>query len=356
MSSNSNPLFSPDAVFVDETVSSEPLVQQILARLDGVPHSVVEGHEGLPAKLEDAAGSIARQKKHLFLAGKRGAWLKRFRANECGDTVEQYYLTHIHGCPMDCEYCYLQGYFETHVPTVYVELDELFDAVREAIAQNPEKAKRFHVGELCDALALDHLVTLSPPLIEIFGTARNATVEFRTKTTNVESLLATEPNENVVVSWTFTPANVAQAYERGAASVQARIDAARACQSAGYRVGVRFDPIFRSDTYDEDYAELISALAAALSPDRIDSVVLGAFRYTAEMERAVRQRDPGTRLFLDEFVRCGDGKFRYFRPIRLKMYAAIAQRLRSVWPAVPIELAMEPPDLLQTFMRRYAVA
>ena len=68
---------------------------------------------------------------------------------------------------------------------------------------------------------------------------------------------------------------------------------------------------------------------------------LGGFRFTPALKRAVRDRFPGTRLFLDEFLPCPDGKMRYFAPLRAAMYRTLRDAIERRAPMIPVYLCME---------------
>src|SRR4029450_5221847 len=82
-------------------------------------------------------------------------------------------------------------------------------------------------------------------------------LELKTKSDCVEGLLALDPKERVVVSWSMNPQQVIDLDEHGTASLSERLLAARRCQNAGYRLGFHFDPIVEYLNWESDYEEML---------------------------------------------------------------------------------------------------
>ena len=203
----------------------------------------------------------------------------------------------------------------------------------------------FHAGEFSDALAFDHLTALSTPLIEHFATTENAVLELRTKSDNVDNLLELEHGGKTVVSWTFSPAETAKNVEFQTASMSERIVAARRCQKAGYPIGLRFDPIVYYPDWESGYRELVELLFENLRPEGIRDCSLGFYRATPGLNQIVRRRFPRSKLQLGEFEQAGDGKYRYIRPLRMRMLQSIIAMLKQHAPDLKIELCMESPEV-----------
>ena len=56
--------------------------------------------------------SLKRVKSALAIAGKKGGLVKQFRCRDgiVGNT--EYFISHGNNCSLDCEYCFLQCYFD----------------------------------------------------------------------------------------------------------------------------------------------------------------------------------------------------------------------------------------------------
>ena len=138
------------------------------------------------------------------------------------------------------------------------------------------------------------------------------------------------------MSWTITPPHITDTEEHGTASFAERVAAARRVQAAGYRIGFHFDPLIEYPDWEAGYADTISQLFSAIDPRRVSWLSLGSLRLTPALRATVRRRFPDTRVLSGEQVRCDDGKWRTFQPLRVKMYRTLTRWLREAAPTVPL--------------------
>src|SRR5262249_61060571 len=106
-------------------------------------------------------------------------------------------------------------------------------------------------GSACDSLALEPVTRLAASFVPFFARFPQATLELRTKSTQIKSLLDLEAPPNVVVAFSFTPEEVQAAHEHETPSVDRRIRAMERLQERGGRLGLRCAPAL----YDEDSRE-----------------------------------------------------------------------------------------------------
>jgi spore photoproduct lyase len=90
---------------------------------------------------------------------------------------------------------------------------------------------------------------------------------------------------------------------------------------------------------------MLEMLFDRLDITKIKFVSLGGFRYLPSLTRVIRDRNPETNLLSGEFVPCVDGKYRYFRPIRVEAYREIGKVIREITRDVKMSLCMETPEV-----------
>lgn len=328
----------PECIYVERAALAEPLTEAIVGSMAGCPVEVIDDHRRIRVEGRDVDDVFRRSKRRLALAVRRGAFVKPFAQGEC-DAGRDFLIAHGNNCPFDCDYCFLQAYFEHAVPTIYVNVGDLCSELAEHLEQHAELRPRYHAGELCDALVFDRQVGLARKVLPLLEAHPGATLELRTKA-DVGPPSDTPAAQNVIAAWTLTPNPFARVLERGAPSPVARMRAARAWQDAGFRVGVRLDPVVRMPGWEAAYAGLIAQLADKLDPAALESIVLGGLRFVPDLAKVARSRGRG-KIFVDEFVLCTDGKMRYFRPIRQAMYRDLIHMIRPRFRGVRVEVCME---------------
>jgi spore photoproduct lyase len=368
--------FYPQSIFVERRAREYPMAQDILRRFPEIPVREISSYQDTASQELGLNRRIATEKRSLVLAVKEGELVKQVERDLFRPTPNEYYIIHSLGCPFDCEYCFLYDYLDHQRPTIFVNLPDLLERIEEIIAatssmsfpKNPasitpdgdlqkdssEITKTrlfFHAGEFSDALAYDHLTNLSQPLVELFAKNPQARLEMRTKSHYVDNLIGLNHNGQTVISWTFSPQEMAERIEHQTASFEERLRAAQQVQAAGYWVGLRFDPIVWYPNWQSGYKTMIEKIFAHLDMHKISDISLGMFRATPGLRRVIQHRVRHSLLLAGEMVQCEDKKYRYFKPIRLEMYRAILGWIRDHAPNVNVELCMEAPEVEKTILR-----
>jgi spore photoproduct lyase len=248
-------------------------------------------------------------------------------------------------CPLDCSYCILQAYFSSSFLRVFVNFREELIKVTEQIKRNPDQIFRMGTGEFTDSLALDPIIKWSEWLVPSFSGLKNAVLELKTKTTQIEGILSSSPRDRIILSWSLNSPVISTKEELGASSLKKRILAAKKCQEEGFAIGFHFDPIISHPYWKEEYQRTIELLAQYIDPKGIIWISLGSMRYMPKLKEIIRQRHPKSHILDGEFVMGRDGKMRYFKPIRIELYSEINRLLRQ-WSGDPaIYLCMESDEI-----------
>ena len=345
----------PKKIFVEKDVVSMPVTRQILDKLSEIPLQYIDDYRDIKVEGETLNDVYKKSKEFLAIAKKKGELVKRFRCRDGIKGGTEYYVIHGNNCSFDCEYCFLQSYLGNAVPTIFVNHEEMLREIRDVILASDGKKIIFHAGELCDALAFDDLTDFSCKLISLFSGFPQASLELRTKTTTIQNILNVSGNGfsprekeqggNVVISWTFTPQVAIDMYEHKTPSLEERIEAAGKVQKAGYSIGVCMDPIIRFDGWLENYETMIMELFHRLDHYKIRFVSLGGLRFLSSLACVIRERNPESDLLLGEFVPCVDGKYRYFRPLRVEVYRELWKIIGQKLNCGKISLCMESHDV-----------
>lgn len=103
----------PEIIFIEEYVS-DPLTK-IMSILSPAPCVTVEDYKRIGEE-KSFSQRAAEDKSCLALGYKKEGMVKNIGRMGSG----QYYLFHEMDCMYDCEYCYLQYYFQTKVPAIFV--------------------------------------------------------------------------------------------------------------------------------------------------------------------------------------------------------------------------------------------
>jgi spore photoproduct lyase len=270
----------------------------------------------------------------------------------CPGTTKGYFccgyqiLTPLTGCGMYCRYCILQAYLENQCQIVFDNFSDLESEVRDKLSRC-SGVVRFGTGEFGDSLFLENELHLSRKIAELLAPYPNVLVEFKTKSTNVDSLAAVQNPRNVVVGFSMNTPRMISTFEQGTALLEDRLAAAKRCLDMGFWVAFHFDPIFLYPEWKQEYRSVVARVFDAVSDtSRIAWWSLGGFRSSPALKALLRKTGEHLPLFaMGELVQGEDGKIRYYRPIRVEFYSMFREEIDRCDHAIPLYLCMESPEV-----------
>ena len=347
--------YHPERIIVDKAVSEEPLTRQICSRFQDVPTYEVENYDWhKESSVNDPLKNpLSKGKKTLHLKYFQGKSIKACPGFSDNLVCCNYFtLDLIENCPFECTYCILQAFLNKPVITVHANLEEMLMQVRQRTSSQPETLFRIGTGEHSDSLALDKTLGINQHIIKFFAALPNALLELKTKSNQVEHLLELPHGGKTVISWSVNPQVIITKEELKTATLDERLNAARMASDAGYKVAFHFDPMIDYPDWEKGYQGLVEQIFDNISPDRIAWVSLGTLRYISSLKSIVDVRFPNSRVFLGEFIPGIDGKMRYLKKIRQRLYRNVQQKIQKLAPDVPTYLCMESSPLWKNSMTK----
>ncbi len=330
-----------ERVFLHRTIVDDKRAVSILSRLENVPSEVVEGASQVIRTVRALRDPIGRGKRMLFLAPHRGRMVDKCPGTSghicCGYQI----LDLMSNCPMDCSYCILQGYLTNPVITVFTNLADLLGELENAVSQAWVTSFRVGPGELSDSLVLDQLTRFSEELVPRFARHRDRILELKTKSDQVNHLLDLGHGGRTVVSWSLNPQSIIDSEEHGTPSLTQRLDAAKKTQEAGYPIGLHFDPMISSGSWEREYQDMVEQIFRFVDPKRVIWVSMGGLRFPPPLKPIIQDRFPESRILLGELLPGKDGKLRYLEVIRVQMFRRMLSWLRDIDPSLLVYLCME---------------
>ncbi len=247
-----------------------------------------------------------------------------------------------HGCNLGCKYCILNYYFRDKPLEYFININDMILEVNTYLNSN-NRLVRFGTGEFTDSLLFEKEYPIYDRLIPIISKRKNAVLEIKTKTINIEPLLKIKERNNIIVSWSLNTDKIAREEEVFAPSVEERINAAKLVQNEGYKLSFHFDPLVYYKGWKEDYKIVIERLFKAIRPESIVYISMGTLRFMSFLKDIIRK---SSRIYsYGEFVTGIDGKYRYFRPLRTEMYITVKKYLTEWVDEEKIYMCMESEDV-----------
>jgi spore photoproduct lyase len=347
----SDPYF-PDKIFIQKKSRNFPLTERILERTSHIPSAIIESSEELIAGLTSERDPLLRGKKTLLITQQRGVFVKPCPCTPGYIGCNYFIINTDLNCPLDCSYCILQDYLSNPLITVHVNTEHLWQQMDLFLSRHRHHIIRIGTGELGDSLVLDHLTDRSKEMIGYFKEKKNVLFELKTKTTNISNVLETAPSDNIVIAWSLNSEKIAQEEEKGAPPVQERLEAAHAVMKRGYRVAFHFDPLILYTGWEEGYARVVDLMLAKIDASRIAWISLGSLRFPPPLREIISKRFPQSRILYDELIRGKDGKFRYFKPLRIRLYKNVVKYLKKAGKEIPLYFCMESGEVWKKTLKK----
>lgn len=334
-------------LLIDERVASHPQTTSIVQRLMDVETYVIPVQD-FP-KYQNQL-TLTQGKKVLFLTRHEGEAVKPCPATSSPYLCCQYtVISQIHQCPFDCTYCILQNYLESNIMTVFVNLEDIFSQIEHILRKHPNRFFRFGTGEFGDSLALESIIKTAPDLVEFFKQQSQCLIELKTKSNEIDHLLKLNP-KNTVLSWSMNPPIVTSREEFRAATLEERLTAAQKAMDAGYLLAFHFDPLLSFTGWEVAYRFVVESILDKIDTKRIAWISFGTLRFPPNLKRIVQTRFPKSKIVYEEMISGMDGKMRYLKPIRLKMYQTIIPWFREADHDLFLYFCMESSEIWERVM------
>ncbi len=303
-------------VYIEQAVRNHPSTRRILARF---PEAVAIPCQRYGEVFNQTAQNFRLQKQQpaLILAQKHRNFVLPTPANYGLGADHNYYFSHMMNCLYDCRYCFLQGMYRSAHYVLFVNYADFVNAIETTIA-NTDKPVHFFSGYDCDSLALEPVTQFLDYFLPVFEQYPDTLLEVRTKSTQIRALLDRPPTPNVVVAFSLSPPEIADALEHKAPSIERRMDAIKKLQDSGWRIGLRFDPLIYSSDYQDQYRALFEATLPICGPELLHSVSIGTFRLPKRFFKSLQKMYPNEKLFAAPLEE-DNGIFSYKETIRSEM-------------------------------------
>jgi spore photoproduct lyase len=329
-------------VYIDPAVENDPQALAIAAKIKAPTVKGFTAEQVFDA-IKHATDPIAAGKQTLFLTRNKGRFLKGCPGTRHYACCRYMILNTGTYCPMDCAYCILQTFFHPPVLQFFLNQDDMF-AELDQFLRNPT-VRRIGTGEYTDSLIWTLWTPLVEKLVTWFGRQSKVALELKTKTDLVAGLEGLAHNGKTILAWSLNSDTMIHANEIGTASLRERLHAAARCQAWGYPLAFHFDPIVIQERAVADYGRVIRELFNLIDPQNIAWISLGTLRCMPALKKVIRRRFPTSDIMYGEFITGLDGKMRYFKPLRVRIYRELIRMIRQTAPNVTIYFCMESGDV-----------
>ena len=309
-------------IYVEEDLFDHPRSRAILGRFKRA--TIVPCHHyGEVFNRNNQNFRLQKRRPALILARKTQRLVMPAPDDYAIGSRENHYFSHMLNCPYDCRYCFLQGMYRSAHYLLFVNFEDFGDEIERMTnaTQNPALGPPVHFfsGYDSDSLAYDGVSGFLDYILPVFaGLGDRAGLELRTKCAHIDPLLKHDPLSNCVVAFSFTPEAISKALEHGVPGLHLRLRALSRLAEAGWRIGLRFDPLIHTSDFQDQYRALFRTIFDQIPSDAVHSVSLGAFRLPEGFHGQMTRLYPDEPLFHRGLVREG-GMVSYPRKLETDM-------------------------------------
>ena len=325
-----NPFFSH--IYVEKAVCGHPRTQRILKRFPDARVIVIDHYKDVFCR-RGQDFILQQRSQNLILAANRGTLLYKGAA-VCQSFGNEnfYYSSCMMNCVYDCEYCYLKGMYPSGNMVLFVNLEDIFDEIRQALKK---RSLYLCLSYDTDMMAMERITGYVGEWIrfvqEQVCQGKKLKVEIRTKSADQRFWQENPPVPAVIYGITLSPQAVICAYEHRTPSLEQRIASAGEALLRGFPVRLCFDPMIRLADWQMHYDDMLRQVFERIDMEKLTDVSVGTFRISQDYLKEMRRREPYSAVAQYPYENDG-GVYHYYAELTEKMERFLVSRLREKLP------------------------
>ncbi|MCR5210350.1 MAG: radical SAM protein [Lachnospiraceae bacterium] len=203
-----------------------------------------------------------------------------------------YYTSCVMNCLYDCEYCYLRGMYPSANPTIFVNLEDIFDELDGLLKKHPVY---LCVSYDTDLMAFEDLTGYVEKWCDFTASREDLTIEIRTKCARKDLWDRLTSCERVIFAYTISPQEIITKYEKGTPSLLMRAEAASVAMEH-FPVRLCFDPMIFIKDWKDIYGKMFDEITEIIDIDRIKDFSVGSFRISSGFLKNMRRMMPDSEI------------------------------------------------------------
>ncbi len=294
-------LLSPNFkyVYIEDDVQDHPVTREILSKLHNPQKITIKHYKDVFCrKNQDFA--MQKESVQIILAKKRTSFLyKGSRMCDSFGNENFMYCADIMNCVYQCEYCYLQGMYQSANLVIFVNLEDTFAEIERQLTNEP---MYLCISYDTDLLAIENITGFVAKWIEFARGKDGLTIELRTKSANFNSISKFDPPQNIMLAWSISPSKIIQAYEHKTPSLNSRLNSMNQAIEMGWKVRLIIDPMIHTNDWKTQYSELADLIKKEIQIDKLPEMSVGVFRVPKENLKIMRGIYPNSKLLAYPFT------------------------------------------------------
>ncbi len=253
-------------------------------------------------------------------------------------------LDAVESCGFDCSYCSIQSFYNES----RIGIDNNFAKKLENLVLDPNKDYHIGTGQSSDSLLWGNKAGIMDALFDFAKKNPNVILEFKSKSNNIKYLLENDVPKNILCTWSINTPTIIENEEHLSATLEQRLESARALADKGVLVGFHFHPIVVYEGYLNEYQATIEKITDMFDASEVALVSFGTLTFIKPVIKKIRNRDFKSKILQMPLIDAS-GKFSYpletkiemfrnaydaFKPWHKKVYFYMCMEDHSLWKKV----------------------
>lgn len=281
-------------VYIENALNKEEYVNIV----EKISPEYIERIQSYKDVLNQKRGNWRFQKKYqsIILAKRRDNFY--YKASPLTQVIESknfYYNTLALNCIFDCEYCYLQGMFDTPHLVMFINNQDFISETRK-LSNSLSEPFYMALSYDTDLPALEHWYPYCSEWIDYAASDPKITIEIRSKSGLTAYFADKTPLKNVILSWSISPIEIINRFEKLTPSLKSRIKAINHAISMGWKVMLCIDPIIKIKDFKKIYAHFFEEINRLIALNKVFAFSIGTFRMNTKYLNNIRTQRPDSSL------------------------------------------------------------
>lgn len=309
-------------IYVEKDTLNYELTQKIISKYKRSEIILIDHYKDVFNKKRQMF-FIQKKSQKLILAKKREPYL--YKGSVMCDSFGHdnfYYTSNAMNCIYNCEYCYLQGLYDSGNQILFVNLEDTFNSI--------EKMHSADKTYICisydtDLLAMEHLTGFVKKWVEFSLAHPGIVIELRTKSANFSLIEKLEPSKQFILAWSILPDEIISQYEEFTPALAGRLDNIKRALQRGWEVRLCIDPVIYTDNFDIIYAKMAAKVKEKIDLKLLSGISTGVFRVPKESLKRMRRNNPESTLLSYPFEYDKEtGSYTYSDEMKNKMISYVS--------------------------------
>lgn len=284
-------------IYIEEDILNHPKTISILDKNPNAEKIIIRDYKTFFSRANQNF-QLQKTDMKLVLAKKKDNFLYEGSnfSNDFGNK-NFFYNTLILNCIYNCEYCFLQGMFNSANIILFVNQEDFFESTKSMLNEEIFLCISYET----DLLAFEELTGFVRDWILFSYNEPNLKIELRTKSNSFSKISDMKANPNFILAWTISPDSIIKKYEKNTPSLNRRLESIRSALERNWNVRICIDPILHVEGWEEEYKNLIQKIFEEIEIEKLNDISLGTFRINKDFLKKMKKQRTDSKILYYPF-------------------------------------------------------